>query len=73
MRAQPTQAPTSLRIDAGEVKRRLESGEPTTFLDSRGAQAWDSSDRKVTGAIRVPPDAVRIDPSWPRDRLTVVY
>jgi hypothetical protein len=67
------QAPASLRIDAGEVKRRLASGEPVTFLDSRGAQAWDASDRKITGAIRVPPQAVRIDPSWPPNRLTVVY
>ena len=63
----------SLRIDPEEVKRRIASGQAVTILDARAPQAWESSDVKVRGAVRVRPDQFRVDPAWPRDQLTVVY
>lgn len=63
----------SIRISADDFKNRLEAGEPITVLDARAQKAWDSSKVKVAGAIRVKPDQFQIDPSWPKDRLTVVY
>ncbi len=63
-----------LKIDAAEVKERLEANEPLTILDVRGKAAWDSSAEKIRGAIRVDPEKpLRQDPGWPQDRLTVVY
>jgi hypothetical protein len=62
-----------LRMDAKELKRRMDSGEPVTILDVRGPQAWDSADIKIRGAVRTPPDALPADPPWPKDRLTVAY
>jgi len=63
----------SLRISAEELRTRLESGEPATLLDVRNDQPWETSPVKITGAIRVRPADWRIDSSWPKDRLTVVY
>ncbi|MGH7173735.1 MAG: rhodanese-like domain-containing protein [Gemmataceae bacterium] len=63
----------SLRIGAEELRRRLESGEPTTLLDVRNDKPWERSPVKIAGAIRIRPAEWHIDPSWPKDRLTVVY
>ncbi len=63
----------SLRIGAEELRRRLESGEAATLLDVRNDKPWETSSIKIAGAIRVPPADWHIDPSWPKDRLTVVY
>jgi rhodanese-related sulfurtransferase len=63
----------SLRISADELKTRLQAGEPVTVLDVRSPKAWDSSDATIRGAVRVPPEQFRVDPSWPRERLTVAY
>ncbi len=72
--ANPSQTTArSLRIDPEEVKRRLDSGESMTVLDVRAPKAWESSDVKFRGAIRVDPQHLRIDPSWPKNQLTVVY
>jgi hypothetical protein len=60
-------------MSAGDVRKRQEAGEPTTFLDVRNPKAWESSPIKIVGAIRASADQFRIDPSWPKDRLTVVY
>ncbi len=68
-----TSATTETRIRAGELRRRLDAGEAATILDVRAPQAWDESDVKVRGAIRVAPDAFQVNLSWPRDRLTVAY
>ncbi len=62
-----------LRIDAQELKRRMDAGEPVTVLDARAPQAWDASDRKIRGAVRMPADNLHIDAAWPKDRLTVAY
>jgi hypothetical protein len=70
----PTQASEqSLRIDAEELRTRLESGEAVTMLDARGQKGWEASPDKIRGAVRVRAADLQIDPSWPRDRLTVVY
>ena len=63
----------SLRIDPEGFKVRMESGEPVTVLDARGHQVWEASPDKIRGAIRINPAHFQIDPSWPRDQLTVVY
>jgi hypothetical protein len=55
------------------LKSRLEAGESVTILDARGQRDWESSPVKVRGAIRIDPHDLHIAPSWPRDRLTVVY
>ena len=62
-----------LRIDVDEVKARLQSGVPVTMLDVRNDKAWETSPVQIRGAIRVRPADWHIDPSWPKDRLTVVY
>jgi hypothetical protein len=67
------QAVHSLRMTAEDVRKREEAGEPVTFLDVRNPQAWESSPIKIAGAIRALAGQFRIDPSWPKDRLTVVY
>ena len=59
-----------LRIGVEQFKKRLEAGEPMTVLDARNKGPWQSSPVKVPGAIRW---TSHIDPSWPKDRLTVVY
>jgi len=70
----PTRASgQSLRIGAEELRTRLESGEAATLLDVRNDKPWETSQVKIVGAIRVRPAEWHIDPSWPKDRLTVVY
>lgn len=63
----------SLRISADGLRTRLESGEAVTLLDVRNDKPWEKSSVKIVGAIRVRPAEWHIDPSWPKDRLTVVY
>ncbi|HZQ68560.1 MAG TPA: rhodanese-like domain-containing protein [Terriglobales bacterium] len=47
-----------IRITPDEVRRRMQSGEQFTFLDSRNPHAWAQSDVTLPGAIRVPADQV---------------
>ena len=61
------------RVRPEDVKRRLESGEPAIVLDVRGRKAWEFSDLTIRNAVRPDPEQFRVDPSWPRDRLLVVY
>jgi rhodanese-related sulfurtransferase len=63
----------SLRIGVEELRTRLESGEAATLLDVRNDKPWETSTVKIAGALRVRPSEWHIDPSWPKDRLTVVY
>jgi rhodanese-related sulfurtransferase len=44
----------SNRISPEEVNARALAGEPMVFVDSRNEKAWEQSDRKIPGAIRVP-------------------
>jgi rhodanese-related sulfurtransferase len=62
-----------IKISPEEVKERLAANEPLTILDVRGPSAWEQSDEKIVGAIRVDPHTFRADPAWPKDRLTVLY
>jgi len=62
-----------LRIDPEELKRRMESGELVTILDVRAPEAWETSDRKIRGAIRRNAANLNLDTSWPKERLTVTY
>ena len=64
---------TPYRINAEEVLGWLHSGEPVTILDDRGPAAYDASQEHIRGDIRVDHDHFRPDPSWRRDRATVVY
>jgi rhodanese-related sulfurtransferase len=61
------------RITKEEVKALL--GDPgVIILDARTGSSWNSSDKKIKGAVRVDPDNVA---SWagsiPRDKKIVVY
>jgi hypothetical protein len=51
----------------------LKSGDAATILDVRNPKAWDASNVKIRGAVRIDPEHFVADPGWPRDRLTVVY
>jgi len=61
-------------ITKEEVKQKMDAGEPITFLDARAAKAWDSSEVKIAGAIRMLADEVaqRLE-EIPRDRTVVTY
>jgi len=72
--AAPTQIGVEdLRIDADDLKARLESGESTLVLDARGQTAWQSSPWKVRGAVRVDEENFKVDPAWSPDQFTLVY
>ncbi|HVS38263.1 MAG TPA: rhodanese-like domain-containing protein [Gemmataceae bacterium] len=62
-----------IRISAEEAAARMAAGQPMTVLDARSPEAWSESRQRVRGAVRVDRDHLRIEPSWPKDRLTVVY
>jgi rhodanese-related sulfurtransferase len=48
----------SNKISPEEANARALAGEPIIFVDARNSKAWASSDRKIPGARRVPPDEV---------------
>lgn len=60
----------SVHIGVEDFKQRFEAAEPLTVLDARNREPWEASTMKVKGAMRW---TGQIDPSWPTDRLTVVY
>ncbi len=62
-----------LRIGPEEFKTRLESGEPATIIDARNRSDWEPSPIKIRGALRFRGSYFQTPPSWPHDRLTVVY
>ncbi len=62
-----------LRIGADEVKARVRSGVPVTVLDVRNDEPREATPIRIAGAVRVRPADWHIDPSWPKDRLTVAY
>lgn len=65
---------TSTKLTPRQVKSKLDAGQAVAFLDDRGQEAWDRSDEKIRGAIRVPADRVdeHLD-EVPRDRTIVTY
>lgn len=48
--------PDAPRITAEELKRRIDSGEDFTIIDTRNPAAWAQSDTMMPGAIRIPFD-----------------
>lgn len=62
------------RISVDEVKRRLDSGEPVLFIDTRNSHDWGESDVKLPGALRIHYKELegQLD-TLPRDRLIVTY
>lgn len=65
------------KLTPDQVKAKLDAGEPVTFVDVRAPKAWDASDVKIPGAIRVPPAAVEQHfaelGAVPRDAIVVTY
>jgi rhodanese-related sulfurtransferase len=63
-----------LRITVDELRKRMEAGEEFTFVDARNPQAWQQSNEKLPGAIRVPVDVLDQNISRiPKDKPIVTY
>lgn len=68
------ETPVATRVTAAEVAERMRRGEELVFLDNRNAQAWEESDVKLPGAIRIPADEVeRHAAGLRRDRTIITY
>ena len=64
--------PTKITVD--DAWGRFDRGEPVTFVDTRNPQAWQNSNVKLPGALRVPADEIdRHLSEIPRDRPVVTY
>ena len=62
------------RVTVDEVKKRMENGEPFTFIDARNPKAWSEAKEVLPGAIRVPAEAVTDHLSEiPHDRVVITY
>ncbi len=62
------------RITPEEVKARMDDGDTFVFVDSRSAQSWKGSTKKLPGAIRVPSgDVVDYLDELPNEGILVVY
>jgi len=62
------------KVGVEEVGRRLAEGEDITIIDSRSADAWNESDVKAGGAVRIPPDdAEKHIADVKRDTFVVTY
>ena len=61
------------RMEPMVMLAQLESGEPLIVLDARSDEAWQSSDLRVGGDIRVDRHHLQVDPAWTKDELIVVY
>ena len=62
------------RISADQIKRKMDAGERIVFLDTRGDEAWRKADAQISGAQRIPPDAVELHiDEIPREGLIVPY
>ena len=64
--------PTRVTVD--EVQARMERGEPFTFIDTRGPQAWEESDVKLPGARWILADEIEAHlEEIPHDRTVITY
>ena len=62
------------KVTTDEIADRLDRGEDITIIDSRAADAWEKSDIKAGGAIRIPPDdAEKHIADVRRDMFAVTY
>lgn len=61
-------------LEAYELRRMLELGDPVTVLDVRSVEDYQSSDAEVHGAIRIPPDELEQHlRDLPKGRQIVAY
>jgi hypothetical protein len=62
------------RVTVDELKARLEKNEPVTILDVRSEGSYESSDKKIKGAVRMLTDEIgsRLK-EIPRDAMIVTY
>jgi hydroxyacylglutathione hydrolase len=66
--------PDDLRITVDELRKRMEGGEDFTIIDARNPQAWQQSNDKLPGAIRVPVDTLDQNLSRiPKNKPIVIY
>jgi rhodanese-related sulfurtransferase len=64
----------NLRITVDEVRKKMGAGEQFSFIDTRNPQAWEASDVKLPGALRVPADKLGEHISEiPKDKPIVTY
>lgn len=65
------------KLTPAQVRAKLDTGEPVVFLDDRSPKAWDASDVKIPGAVRVPPGEVEGHlaelGATPKDETVVTY
>ncbi len=63
-----------VRVEPQAVKAALDKGAKVAFVDVRGAPAWESSDRKIRGAVRMTLDDIdERAGELPRDAEVVAY
>ena len=63
-----------LRITVAELKKRMESGEDFTIIDTRNPNAWAESDTMIPEATRVPVDQLEQNLGRiPKTRPIVAY
>ena len=62
------------RVTVGEVKKKMDKGEPILFIDTRNPHDWSESDVKLPGALRIHFSELEqhLD-ELPHDRLIVTY
>ena len=62
------------KVTVDDVRKRLDAGEDIVIVDSRSEHAWDESNLKAGGAIRIPPDdAEKHIADVKRDSFVVTY
>ena len=71
--ASATATKQNLRMSAADAKARWQTGQPMTILDSRSDHAYQEANSRIKGDIRVDPNNLKIDRSWPKDQLILVY
>jgi rhodanese-related sulfurtransferase len=63
-----------LRMDADEIKKRMQAGEEFLMMDVRNPNAWAEAGDMAAGAIRVPlHDLDKFLPRLPRSQAIAAY
>jgi hypothetical protein len=61
------------RMTKEELKARLDDAS-LVIVDARSSRDWDTSDRKIKGAVRVEPrDASKLPENYSKDQTLVFY
>jgi len=60
------------RISVDEFRKRMDSGEDFTIIDTRNPQAWSESDIKLPDAIRAPASDNELT-RLPKNKPVVTY